>query len=141
MYEKASPPLSSARLARFFAWAVLWLMRYACFLVQGGPEAQRHLHRMARAIANLIVVRAARRCPRTAVPALARHPFAAPGFARRALPTPMRCARAPASAHGCAAACAHPMRARDSARCSTRSSIWKRSPDAPPGASRAGSRG
>jgi hypothetical protein len=41
--------------------------------------------------------RRARRAPlfwRTAVPALARHAFAAPGFARRALPTPMRCARA-----------------------------------------------
>jgi hypothetical protein len=94
MQPKSPRPITSARLARFFAWAMLWLMRHAWFLVQGGGEAQRHLHRMARTIARLIVVRAARRCSGAAVPALARHAFAAPGFARRALPTPMRCARA-----------------------------------------------
>jgi hypothetical protein len=94
MQPKTPRPITSARLARFLAWAMLWLLRYARFLVQGGPEAQRHLRRMARTIASLIVVRAARRCSRTAVPALARHPSAAPGFAQRSLPTPMRCARA-----------------------------------------------
>jgi hypothetical protein len=94
MHEKAPPPITSARLARFFAWAMLWLLRYAWFLVQDGAEAKRHLRRMARTIACLIVVRAARGCSRTVVPALARHPSAAPGFARRAMPTPMRCARA-----------------------------------------------
>jgi len=73
----------SLNLPRCLTWAWLWLMKYALYLIEGGPEARRHLETMARTIAKLVVIRAARRFPRPA-PAKTARPASAPaGFARR----------------------------------------------------------
>lgn len=58
MHSRKHVPISPASLPRFIAWAWLWLMKHAWFLLHGGAEARRHLLRMRRAISNIIVIRA-----------------------------------------------------------------------------------
>jgi hypothetical protein len=83
MHAKTPAPITPANLPRLFAWAWLWLAKYAWGLVQGGPEAKRHLHLMARTLARLIVIRAAARFPKRNLAMGARSPLPPPGFARR----------------------------------------------------------
>lgn len=63
MSTRKHVPISRHSLPRFIARAWLWLMKYAWFLVFGGPEADAHLRRMRRTIARIIVIRAAHRFP------------------------------------------------------------------------------
>jgi len=88
------PPLTSARLARYFAWAWLWLMKYAVFLVEGSPEARRHLHLMARTITRLALARAVKRFASRRAAKFTRPPSAPPGFVRRRKLKPKHMVRA-----------------------------------------------
>jgi hypothetical protein len=72
-------PISPQSLPRFIAWVWLWLLKHAWFLAFGGPEADAHLRRMRRAIASIIVIRAAHRFPKRAHKAAGRI-SAPPGF-------------------------------------------------------------
>jgi hypothetical protein len=66
MSTRTHVPISPASLPRFIAWAWLWLLKYAWFLVFGGPEAERGLRGMRRNIARIIAIRAAHRFPKRA---------------------------------------------------------------------------
>jgi hypothetical protein len=66
MSNRKHVPISPQSLPRFIAWAWLWLLKHAWFLVFGGPEADAHLARMRLAIARIVVIRAAHRFPRRA---------------------------------------------------------------------------
>jgi hypothetical protein len=84
MPSRKHVPISPASLPRFIAWAWLWLLKHAWFLVYGGPQARKHLLGMRRAIANIIVIRAQHRFAKPLTKRRPRRPSAASnGFAQR----------------------------------------------------------
>jgi hypothetical protein len=83
MQQRTPRPIRPEHLPRLLAWALLWLVKYAWFLVYGGDEAKRQLARHARLIANLIVVRASHRFAIGTKRHTHRPPAAPPGFVKR----------------------------------------------------------
>jgi hypothetical protein len=83
MQQRTPRPIRPEHLPRLLAWALLWLLKYAWFLVHGGEEAKRQLARHARLIANLIVIRAAHRFVIDTKRNTHRPPSAPQGFDKR----------------------------------------------------------
>jgi hypothetical protein len=78
--------VSPFRLARYFAWAWLWLLKHALFLVEASPDARRRLDAMARFIAQIIFLKAASILRLEAPPRRHRPRTAPSGFRARTQP-------------------------------------------------------
>jgi hypothetical protein len=76
-------PIRTTSIARHTAWLLLWLMKHAWELIQGGPQARRDLRRAIKGVACLIVIRATQQV-RPRHPGRLQRPQSAPrGFASR----------------------------------------------------------
>jgi hypothetical protein len=83
MHQKTPRPIKPQHLPRLFAWALLWLLKYAWLLAHDGEDAKSWLRRHGRLIANLVVIRAAHRFAKAAARKPLPPPSAPPGFVQR----------------------------------------------------------
>lgn len=92
--RRPQPP-SPTRTARLFAWLLLWLMKHAWALLEGGPRARRDLKRAVKGVACLIVIRATEQMAPRFAPRPRRPQSAPRGFAPRTGAPSLRYGTAP----------------------------------------------